>query len=91
MAINPIWIQFKCTLFALPPKHPVSEAKIIYDENEDARVWIRLIGNFVLLIGKLKVLATPMEEMFTRSEDHMSFTHPATSTPRKDFYCDPRQ
>ena len=41
--------------------------EIIYDENEDARVWIRLIGNFVLLIGKLKVLATPMEEMFTRS------------------------
>lgn len=54
-------------------------------------MWIRLAGDLILLIGKLKVLATPMEEMFTRSEDHMSFTRLATSTPRKDFYYDPRQ
>lgn len=33
----------------------------------------------VLLTGRPKVLATPREEMFTRSEDHMPFTHPVTS------------
>lgn len=45
----------------------------------------------VLLIVRPKVLATPREEVFTRSEDHMLFTHPDTSGPRSNFYCDPRQ
>lgn len=45
----------------------------------------------VLLAGRPKVLATPREEMFTRSDDHMSFTHLATSGPRSNFYYDPKQ
>ena len=85
MAINPAWTQFKCTLFALSPKHPVSEAKTIHDENEDARVWIKFTGDLVLLIGKLKVLANPYGRDVHRSEDHTYLLIQPLQHPEKTY------